>query len=231
MDGFDGDGGGGVGVRVGVGVGVGVGVFRADRCPIRQLAPSGGTASGWAGVVDGAVGKADRQLSVGAEREIPSGVVHLGVVMGTDWEQVGEIGLAAVPPPRDVMELAAVVPHPASGDGTPAVERSQCSPLGWIREPGGVAQVELAGGVEHDAVAHDHRVDVTVSGHVGQDPVGNLDRQPEIDRRPSGAVGLGRVDDHHVLVCGRRADRARAVAQDSTSGQDELEPSRVDSCC
>jgi hypothetical protein len=46
--------------------------------------PSCGSAVGWAGVVDGAVGEVDRELAVGAELQVPAGVVDLGVVVGAD---------------------------------------------------------------------------------------------------------------------------------------------------
>jgi len=59
--------------------------------------------------LDGAVGVADGELPVGAEGDVPVGVVDLVVVPNADGQEVVEVRAASVAPPDDVMQFAAVV--------------------------------------------------------------------------------------------------------------------------
>src|SRR5680860_1797868 len=74
-----------------------------------RSAVSGCAAGWWAGVAHRAVGESDGEFAVWSEFDGPSVVVDLGVVVSADRQQVVEVGVAAVSPPGDVVEFAAVV--------------------------------------------------------------------------------------------------------------------------
>src|SRR6188474_2230923 len=59
---------------------------------------------GGAGVVGGAVGSGDGEFAVGLEGELPVFVVDEVVVADADWEQIVEVGLAAVEPVVGVVD-------------------------------------------------------------------------------------------------------------------------------
>ena len=88
--------------------------------------------------MDAAIGELDRELALRAQRELPSGVVHLGVVVGAQREEVVEVGAPTVAPPDHMVQLAAVVPDTAAGDRTPSVQGSQRSSLRPVGKPGRV---------------------------------------------------------------------------------------------
>ena len=71
----------------------------------------------------------------------------------------------------------------AAGDGAGAIEAAEGASLGPVGEPGGAAEVEFAGGVEHDPVAHHHphHIGGGFTGEVGEDPGRDLDREPPGD--------------------------------------------------
>ena len=110
-------------------------------------------------------------------------VVDGVVVSDAQGQEVVEVGGAAVFPPDDVVELAEVVAGVAAGDGARGVEGAQGAALGPVGHPGGAAQVEPAGGVEHDAAAHDDRVDVGGVEQAAQHLGGQLDGEPPVDGR------------------------------------------------
>ncbi len=133
-----------------------------------------GLSGGWAGGVDRTVGESQGELAVGSESDVPVVVVDVGVVDAADGQEVVEVGVAAVAPPGDVVEFAAVVGDGAAGDRTAAVEAAQGAALGAVGEAGVASEVQFAGCVQHDAVAHDDGVDVGVTGEGGQDAGGDL---------------------------------------------------------
>ena len=108
-----------------------------------------------------------------------------------------------------MVQFASVVGDAAAGDRTTPVEAAQCSALGTVGEPGGAAEVQFAGGVEHDAVADHDGVDVGVAGELGDDPGRDLDGdRPVHDRTRSWCVG---VDDREELSPPRPAAGGGAV--------------------
>ena len=143
----------------------------------------------------GAVGVGDGQGAVGGQDQVPAVVVNGVVVSDTQGQQVGEVGGAAVFPPDDVVEVAEVVAGVAAGDGAGGVEGAQGAALGPVGHPGGAAQVEAAGGVEHDAAAHDDRVDVGGVEQAAQHLGGQLDREPPVDGRGPVGLRVGDVED------------------------------------
>jgi hypothetical protein len=72
--------------------------------------------------VGGAVGEGECEFSVRSEFDHPVVVVDVGVVDAADGEQVVEVGGAAVAPPDDVVEFAAVVVDAAARNGAGSVE-------------------------------------------------------------------------------------------------------------
>ena len=100
-------------------------------------------------------------------------------------DQVVEIRAPAVAPPAHVVDLAPIETGLAPRDGTPPVERSQRTPLGTVRQPGGAPEVQLARRVQHHPVPHDHGVHIGLPEQFDQHPMRNFNRQPPIDGRPA----------------------------------------------
>ncbi len=130
-----------------------------------------------------AVGEVQGEFAVGSEFDGPAVVVDLGVVDAADGQQVVEVGAALVAPPDDVVQFAAVVGDGAAGDGAAAVEAAKCASLGSVGESCGAAQVQLAGGVQDDAVADHDGVDVGVAGEGGEHACGDFDGDGELGDR------------------------------------------------
>ncbi len=84
--------------------------------------PSGGVAARGTCVANRSIGKGDGEFAVGAEGDGPVVVMDVRVVSGADGEQVVEVGVAAVAPPGEVVQFAAVVLHGATGDRAAGVE-------------------------------------------------------------------------------------------------------------
>jgi hypothetical protein len=166
--------------------------------PDPYLGSGGGSSVGWSGGVDRSVGESEGEFSVGSEGDVPVVVVDVGVVDTADGEEVVEVGAALVAPPDDVVEFAAVVGDAAAGDGAVFVEAAEGSALGAVGEAGGAAEVEFAGCVQHDAVAHDDGVGVGGTGEGGEDAGGDLDADGELGDRSGVAGGVG-VDDGDEL--------------------------------
>jgi hypothetical protein len=162
----------------------------------------------WCGSIRRGVGG---EFSVGSEGDVPVVVVDVGVVDTADGQEVVQVGAALVAPPDDVVEFAAVVGDAAAGDGAVLVQATQRAALRAVGEAGGAAEVEFAGCVQHDAVAHDDGVGVGVAGEGGEDAGGDLDADGELGDRSGVAGGVG-VDDGDELGLGgswpRRSGRS-----------------------
>ena len=74
--------------------------------------------------MDRSVGQPQGEFSVGSEFDDPVVVVDLGVMEAADGQKIVEIGGAAVAPPDDVVEFAAVVGDGAARDTAALVEAS-----------------------------------------------------------------------------------------------------------
>jgi hypothetical protein len=80
-----------------------------------------------------------------------------------------------------------------------AVQGAQGASLGPAGDAGGAAEHELAGGVEHDAVAdHDDGV-VGGAGELFEDPAGELDGQAPVDGGAAVGLDIARVVDDDEL--------------------------------
>ncbi len=111
------------------------------------------------------------------------------------------------------MQLATVVADRATGDRTPAVQATQRPSLRPARQACVASQVQLARCVQHDTVAYHDRMDVGVTGQLGEHPGRDLDGdRPFGDRaRPvDGGIGVG-VDHDHVLGSSRPGHPGGAV--------------------
>ncbi len=118
---------------------------------------------------------------------------------------MASVGASAVAPPDDVVQFAAVVVDGAAGDGAGGVEPAECSSLVAVGDPGGPAEVEVAGCVQDDPVG-DH--DGVASADVEQfleHRHRQLDGKAGVDRRAPVDGGLGGVDDHDGID--RRSSR------------------------
>jgi len=69
------------------------------------------------------------------------------MVSGAQRHQIRHIRTATVSPPDDVVWLAVVVAHAASGYRASGVHHSQRTPLSTVGEPDGAPEVQLRGGV------------------------------------------------------------------------------------
>ena len=69
---------------------------------------SGGADGGWSGGHDLSVGQGEGEFTVGSEADGPAVVVHVGVMLRAQRDQVDQIGSAAVAPPDDVVDVTPV---------------------------------------------------------------------------------------------------------------------------
>ena len=93
-----------------------------------------GAASRRPGGLGGGVGVGDGEPAVLVKGEVPAVVVNIVVMADAQWQQIVEVGGAAVFPPGEVVELAQVVAGVAAGDGAGDVEGAQGAALS---RPGG----------------------------------------------------------------------------------------------
>ena len=128
-----------------------------------------------------AVGGFDGELAVGSEGEDPAAFVGGVVVLAAQRKEIGEIGWSAVAPPVDVMGFGVVERDVAAGHGACGVDGTQGAALGAVGESGGTAEVQLAVGVDHGAVAHDHWPDGGVGAQVLDPHPGDGDGDPPVD--------------------------------------------------
>jgi hypothetical protein len=118
------------------------------------------------------------------------------MVAAAQRKKIVEIGSTAVSPPDHVMELAAVVVSGATRDRTGCVDTPEGSTLSPVGEAGRATEVEFAGGMEHDAISHHHRVDIGIACEIGEHPERHLDRNRPVDLRSGvGSVGIDHNDE------------------------------------
>ena len=163
-----------------------------------------------------------------AEGDHPAIVVDVGVVAGADRQQIVEVRAPAVPPPDDVMQLASVVLRGAARDSAACVQCPECSALRSIGESGRAAEVEFAGGMQHNPVSNDDGVNVGARREFSEYSWWDLDGKRPLGGRPIGARCI-RVDDHDVLGPPRRTSDGVAGEQplQCVSGEEILLLDRI----
>ncbi len=155
-------------------------------------------------------------------------------MVSAERQQVVEVGTAAVAPPDDVVEFAAVVVHRAAGDRAARVEPAKGPALGTLARRSRAAEIERARGVDHDPVAYDDRC-TSRSSHISAStrlerrpgcPNRRADRQP----RPPGTRRSPRRT--QVDPSGRRGTTRRtpAVRRRALAGGAASRSGRLDRC-
>ena len=104
-------------------------------------------------------------------------------------------------PPDHVVEPAQVVPGGAAGDGARRVQRAERPALRAVGEAAHATEIELAGCVQHHAVADHDRADVRVIEQLVEEMCRELDGEAPVDDGWPGDRGVD--DDHHLRPPGR----------------------------